>query len=348
MTTPITTPDIPFTGFYYPQLLADMLRWKRLNMPNLKSEHAYDPDVQQIRAWALMGHYCSVRLDAVAQEAVFGTLRTRQALIEHSKLDDYRIKGDVPATTTLIYRLAQTIAPLTEVVPDNSLAATRAIGTQAAVIYETDNSVSVQNTDKIDSCMIFDDGLASYTDITASVNTAALPVALLPAVPAVGDMLYIGHQSVIWDRIDIGSLTVAMADVDGRWEVYDGDWKDMNPDLVTDLGPNLTFNVNSLLGTTDATGAIVRVYFNATDAYEDCVSTWTGTINQITTAAGLGQPGPLSTVVTDYTIGTQWRPLALTEDTAANLTADGNLKYTLPKNQTINWIIGDVSTLEDY
>jgi hypothetical protein len=350
MTTAITTPDLKFSGFYYPQVVADLIRWKRQNMPDLKSENPYDPVVQLLRAFALATHYGSVRLDGVAQESIFGTTRTRRALANHLALIDYRIKRAVPATTELLYKLSQPFTPLTEIIPDNALAATKPAGATAATVFETDEAVSVQATNLLTACFSFDDGGAAYTDITASVNVGAAPVALLPAVPAIGDMLYIGHADVMVDRLDFGTVSIPMADVSAYvWEVYDGSTKDGNPDLVQDLGGTIQFDVDVLLGADNAAGSTVRVYYNPTDSFEDCVSTYAGGKNIITTAGTLGQIA-VSLAEEDYTVGTLWRPITdlIVEDTSAGITTAGYLSFAVPKFQTLQWQTFEVNAVEAY
>lgn len=83
-----------------------------------------------------------------------------------------------------------------------------------------------------------------------------------------------------------------------------------DPDLVTDNGSNLTFRVDSVAeaGVSHA-GRTVRVFRktpgrNATTpaiAIEDCVVTWTGSNNEITTSGLLGQD-TVSTTPGDYTV----------------------------------------------
>ena len=55
--TTVTIPDFDFSGFYYPQLLEALMRYKRLNVPELTEESPYEPFNQLTRMIALVGAY---------------------------------------------------------------------------------------------------------------------------------------------------------------------------------------------------------------------------------------------------------------------------------------------------
>ena len=87
------------------------------------------------------------------------------------------------------------------------------------------------------------------------------------------------------------------------------------PDKVTTGGGHLVFDVNSLLGTSDASGSMVRVKLISSGLYEDLAATWDpGTEappgqnwegkNQITTVGLLGQTAPGSSTAADYEVDT--------------------------------------------
>lgn len=342
----IQTPDIPFSGNYYPERLLDLLRWKRRNLPELTSEHPYDPTVQLLRAFAMMGHYDSVRLDAMALEAVFGTCRTRRSLGGHLDLIARPLRSDVPSTTEIVAKLTQVFVALTEVIPEEAVFSTRAQGSDASIPFQVDEAVSVQGADQIDGAFIFDESLGVYTPVTFQVNNAGFPFSPFPGVPAVGDMFYFGHESVLFDRGSITGISAAGSDIEFGLEFYDGSWKDTNPGTVADLGGTIRFRINTLLGPNDRSGAVVRVYLNETDVYEELVSTYAGGENFITTTGTLGQV-LVSTDPTDYTIGAEWRPIESTDNFPTGST-EGSVSWVLPKEQGSNWIKGSVNGQEAY
>jgi hypothetical protein len=241
------------------------------------------------------------------------------------------------------------ITPATEVIPDNCLAATKATGSASSILFEADEAVDVTAANLLTSAFVYDAGGALYTDITTELNTDVLPVQLLPAVPAAQDALYIGHSDVLWDRMDFELISIAMADVGYSLEAYDGSWRDMNPDLVIDLGGTIRFNIASLCPSI-ATGLTVRVYYSQTDTYEDCTVAWDGTTSYITTTGTLGQVA-VSLTESDYMVGAEWRPVIglSPTDTTTNFTTDGYVSYgVMPKMQGFDWVKGTVNSVEAY
>ena len=67
----IETPGgIAFAGFYYPEILRELLAFLRNNKDRigLTDENEFEVHVQLVRSFALVGHLNNTRLDVVATE----------------------------------------------------------------------------------------------------------------------------------------------------------------------------------------------------------------------------------------------------------------------------------------
>lgn len=337
----LSVPDFDFTARYYPEILEACLQWLRQNVPELNNESDYELHIQLIRMFSLVGHINHVELDVVAHESLMVTSQLRDSLVKHLKLIGYEVANDVPATAEMVLQLSKTFNAETEVVRDGALFATRKVGSDAAVVYEADEALTIQRTDFIEFASIYDASGTSYTDIT-DVNVDSSTVQLLPATPAAGDMLYLGHSGVMTNKLKVTGLTVAMANVTGVWEVYDGDTEDGAPDSVANLGSTLKLLVDDVLGTSNPrTGLVMTVKLNETGASEEATVAHDGSNNYVTTASFLGQTTP-STTANDYTVGSAWKELSI-GDTTSGLTQNGSVTWTLPKTTTLDWQPGTIN-----
>lgn len=165
--------------------------------------------------------------------------------------------------------------------------------------------------------------------------------------PNAGDSFYFGSSFVMWSKFSMALGTPA-ANITGVWEFYDPDEEDESPDSVTNLGTQLEFNINTLLGINDVRGAFVRVTYLPTGQSELLVSTFTSPNNKVTTTAFLGQSGTPSTDVQDYAVGAVWQPLPDLDDQTFDLTVDADVDYTLPQTLTDNWQKVTIQNLEAF
>lgn len=334
--TTITVPSFEFSSFYYAQILEALLVRKRIDVPELTDESEFEPFIQLLRSFALVGHLNNVLLDVVANENTLPTAQLVETVRNMLQLIGYDLASAAPASTEIVYELARTFAVSTEIVPARGQAATRGDSANDAIYFEALDGVTVSNTQYLTSVQSSDGGV--FTDHTAD---AAADNNFTPwPSPATSDAIYFGHDSVMW--VDL-TLRVAVAAVNlvGVWEYYDGDVFDVQPTSVTNIGGGqLEVNLNALLGAQDRRGATVRVTLNETGVSEDIVSTWNGSANIATTGL-LGQTSP-STVVTDYTIGSAWiefdTTLSFADGTQA-LTAVGTkeVTFSLPQTEIANW-----------
>jgi len=179
--------------------------------------------------------------------------------------------------------------------------------------------------------------IRAYTaDGSTALNTAGAPDFTPWADPEAGDKLYVGSFWVLWTPLDLTFDTVG-AGISGVWEYYDPDEEDENPDAVTDEGGFLRFDLSSLLGTPDRSGALVRARYLPTGISELLPSSFVGGKNVLDVTAFLGQTGTPSFDVADYVVGTDWNPLPELVDGTSDLSADGSVEYELPQGLRENW-----------
>lgn len=148
----IDIPDFDFSGFYYPEILEALMRYKRNNVPELNEENPYDPAIQLLRAFALVGHLNNVLLDACANETFLSTARLRASVKNHLKLIGYDLAGYVPATSKLLADLSQIIASTTLVIPRASDFQTQETDDLAAINFENSEDVELMRSDQLYKC----------------------------------------------------------------------------------------------------------------------------------------------------------------------------------------------------
>lgn len=331
-------------GFYYPDLVERLIAHLRENVPEITNESPGEPAIQLLRAFALVGHLNACLLDLVAHEALMVTSQLRDSLVAHLKLIGFEVAGDVPSTAELVLTLSKTFTATTEVVPALALFGTSPRGGATLVVFEADEAVQVTRTDRVTACFVYDASADTFTDRTTEANTDSSTFQTLPATPAAGDALYVGHDSAMTNRLEVGSLSVALANVEGVWEYCDEDVEEAFPDSVTVVGgATLKLVIDGLLGTDgaiDYSGLEVVVTLAASGATETLTSAHDGTNNYVTTTGFLGQSSP-STAVRDYSIGSQWHPLPdLDDDTnngTSSLEVSGDVDFSLPKSADDDW-----------
>lgn len=334
MSRTIQIPYFNYAAYYYPQLLEALIQFKRQNVPELTDESDFEPFIQLLRAFACVGHLNNTLLDMVANENTLPTASLTETVRDMLRLIDYELSSATPANVDLVYELSKPFSASFELISEDAQAATRSQTDVEPVPFECLTAVTISRTDQL-TAVYRESSAGAFTDHTTAANAGTN---WTPDIDAAGDKLYFGHDSVMWNELDF-DVDTAMANINGIWEFYDGDWDDIQPDSVTDGGFTLTFDLTGLLGTTNKSGATVRVRYHDTGAYEDVVSTWTGTANIATTGL-LGQTTP-STDIDDYVVGTQWKELAEAGisfvDNTSDLTVDGVLEYTLPQTELLDW-----------
>lgn len=330
-TSKITIPDFEFSAFYYPQLIDALINYKRINLPELTDESDQEPSIQLLRAFALVGHLNNVLIDIIANESTLPTAQLPETIRNMLRLIGYELRSASPAQTDIVYQLSKVFTSPFQIVPAGAQASTpRGDPSQPVIYFEASLGAEITTpTNAIDFAVTVDGGI---TNVTTQANNGAgfvYPV-------AIGAILYFGHLSVMWDKLDIQVLAAPTGGtISGVWEFYDGDFDDTQPDHVS-VGGALSFQINSLLGNSNRAGATVRVRLNSSGAFEDCISTWDGSHNVIDTTGLLGQSSPSSNTE-DYTVGVDWQELDGVVDTTAGFTVSGTVTWTLPQNEDRNW-----------
>lgn len=188
----------------------------------------------------------------------------------------------------------------------------------------------------------------------SDVNTAGAPyfVPWPTAAPSQNDALYIGHEQCQPDQIGI-AMQVPISPGVGQahmiWEYFDDERSLFNPKTVVDnFDGTMTMDLTTLLSVNNAPGAIVTVTYLPTGAQEIVLSSWTGSVNEITTAGYLGQTSP-STDPTDYHVTAEWIPVANMVDGTdgfGSLEQSGDVEFDLPQTRVRSWLPTDVNLQE--
>lgn len=350
----VEIPSFDFTAFYYGQILEALLAFKRINLPELTDESPQDPLIQVLRAFACVGHLNNTNIDVLANENTLPTSQLPETVRNMLALIDYRLASASPAKAEVIFKLISALAADSSVLYDGSQVSTRASATETAKTFEILAALTVERSDDgyISQVFAYDESADTYTDYTTEAN-AAVTTFTPWASPAAKDCLYVGHSGVLWDVLDVLLDTVG-ANIAGVWEVYDGSFLDAKPDSVQRIGSTLRFVVSDLLGTSDRQGSTVRVQLDQTGAYEEVESQWGdlggGDVNYIVTTTLLGQKisEADATALSDYTVGRQWKEVPGLSDGTSDLTASGEVEYSLPEDLTHEWNSGDVNSETAY
>jgi hypothetical protein len=324
------TPDFDWSAFYYPQILEALIFMKRRDAPELTDESDKETTIQILRMFATVAHLNNVVTDMVANEFTLATARLPESIRAHLRSIGYELSPDVPARVDLVYKLSKVFTTAYELVPLGSQAATPSgDGGQLPVYFEAAEAVNLVRTDRVGAVFIAT-AAGAFTDRTAE----AVAGTTFDGTLEVGGKLYIGHASIMWLKIQL-AITLASVCTIGCWEFYDGDFDDAKPDNVTNLGGGqLRFDLTTLLGSNRRSGATVRVRCEDTLEFEDVVSLWDGSLNYAVTSL-LGQSSP-STDENDYTVGTDWKELSVTDGTSL-LDVAGTVSYALPQSETEWW-----------
>ena len=220
----IEVPDFKF-GLYYADILDSLLEFHRINCPELTDESEFEPSIQLLRAYAIATHEHNVLLDIAAQESLLETARLVKSVRALLKAQGYNLRSAQPSRADLVLELSSPLTTSRVVAPSgNRFATERDLVSGDIVSFEADGDVSSTATELFTSVGTYEDGV--WTDFTTACNSATTPATdWTPwATPGVGDTLYFGHDSVMWDRIDIYSQTATVPGAGfGVWEYYNGD-----------------------------------------------------------------------------------------------------------------------------
>lgn len=338
----ITVPDFNFAAFYYQEILDALIRYKRQNVPEHTEESAYDPLMQFLRMEALVGHLNNTLLDLVANESTLPTAKLPETVRNMLRLIGYEMRPSSPSSVDIVCELSKVFNSAFTILPAKSQVATEQQTGVPSRYFEILDDLILQRTDQFGLVYCLQ-GVAG-TDLTTLANGGGMWSPWTSAI-SVGDVLYFGHDSVMWNQLDFTIHDYASG-FDGVWEYYDGNWAKTNPTSVElYAGGRLKVDLTSYLGAENREGTIVRIQLNSSTAYEDVTSEWDGT-NFAITSGYLGQTSP-SLVESDYTIGSDWEVLDVDDGTNI-FHQSGAVSWDLPQTVTKNWIKTTVNDFEGY
>jgi hypothetical protein len=343
MAKTITIPDFNFSAFYYGQILDALIEFKRTNAPELTDESEYEPTIQLLRAFALVGHLNNTTLDLVANESTLPTAKLVETVRNMLRLIDYEMSPASPAQTDIVYKLGKVFATSYEIIRPYSQAATKKQGDDPAIYFEALEPLTVSPTNAFTKVFAQESGI--FTDYTSDANNQLSGNSFLPwATPETNDMLYFGHDTAMWDVLRMNFQT-SVADMYGVWEYRESEWRRTAPTSVTATS-QLAVDLTTLLGTVDRSGMSVRVQLNSTGAWEDGDVSWNGSYNTVTVGL-LGQSSP-SSDPSAYTVGAEWLPIDGALDGTNNWDQDGDVEYVLPQDNKVNWIKTVINGVKAY
>ena len=335
----LNIPNFNFSAFYYGEILDALLAFKRENVPELTDESEFEPSIQLLRAYALVGHLNTTLIDLVAENSTLPTAKLVEVVRNMLRLVDYEMSPAAPSQVDIVYELSKVFTAAFQIVPDDAQAATKSELGIPAVFFETTEALTIDPTDEFSYVYGCENNV--FTDYTSDANNQVLGNTFQPVTTiAPNDAIYFGHKHIMWDKLAFVFDTAIAFGSNRVLEFYDGDLYKIAPTSVSIVSSTLEVDLESLLGPTNRQGTSVRVSLNSTSAYEEVESTWNGSEN-IATVSFLGQTTP-SIVANNYTIGSEWSEITLTTDTTSGLSSDGTMAFPVPQTLAQNWIKNEV------
>lgn len=304
--------DIQFAGQYYEQIRDQLVKRMREVMPAGWDENENEPLYQIISAFAYGLHQTNALLDYVASNMFLATVQNRRSLRALLALIGVALREVEPAKARLVAKLTTDISAKT-VVPVGGTFGTKG---DPQVVFSTRDEFAFDGN-----------------EATSTWQDGTPP-----------NILYFGHNRVMFTGVDFSVGTPATTPPKGVWEYYDANTVAGNPDAVSWDSQNLKFTLDTIFGTDDYSGATVTMVYLPTGYAVDIVTSYESGHNIAKTAITFGQNTP-STDPKDYQVKVQWRPLALTTNevrdsvTGTDFGATGTkqLRFTLPEGINQQW-----------
>jgi hypothetical protein len=163
-----TPGGIAFAGFYYPEILRELLQDLRANkeLLGLTDENEFEVHVQMLRAFAVVGHLNNARLDTAVTELLIDSAGLLESVRKLLRLMGVELAGAVPAVADLVMKLAEvTTIDLVDFIPDLSQFSTESV---PPIPFEA-SAMDLDRTDQVK--YVF--GLRKTDSGTGSVDTTA-------------------------------------------------------------------------------------------------------------------------------------------------------------------------------
>ena len=247
----VNTPDFNFSTFYYQEILAELEKYTRENVPEITDYNPHEPFMQLLRAFALVGHINNTHLDMVALETFLPTAQLLQSVIQHGQLMGYRLKAASASSVDLMAELTQVFATRTTIVPVRSQFSTEPASGEEPIIFENLSPVVIEPTEQLSSIFLIEAD-NKPKEITAEITNPAVNSKLW-STPKGNDKLYIGHASVTFDTLTIG--------IDQPYDVQPDSVVFNEGDLENVGDAQLELTINSLLGVTPRPDSCVIVTY---------------------------------------------------------------------------------------
>lgn len=146
----ITVPSCDFAGYYYPEILRELLidlRSRREEL-GLTDENMFEVHVQLLRAFSTVGHMNNARLDTVASELLIGSAKLRESIRQLLKLIGIKLNSASPAVAGILLKLSEvTHSDITEFLPEFSTFSTDATP-PIPFEYLEDGGLTLHRTDR--------------------------------------------------------------------------------------------------------------------------------------------------------------------------------------------------------
>lgn len=345
MATNVTIPDFDFSAFYYPEILDALITYKRINAPELTDESEFEPTIQLLRAFSLVGHLNNVTVDTVANESTLPTAKLVETVRNMLRLIDYEMSPASPSQCDIVYELSKIFNTDYLLIEENNRVATKAQGEEPVIYFENLNNLSVARTDQFTAVVSEEDEV--FTDFTDKANNQNSGFYFEPWVaPSLNDKLYFGHSSVMWDKLSLVMSQFADNVLLGAWE-YRENQSGISPDSIDVDGNTLVVVVNSLLGSTNLSGAKIKLKLNETGVEAEAEVAFGIPGNYAIVNSYLGQSSP-STDINDYTVSSDWMPIPGVIDGSNDFEDDGDVEYNLPQDVNLNWIKDTINGVNAY
>lgn len=148
----IETPGgVPFAGFYYPEILRELLDYMRANRERLglTDENDFEVHVQLLRAFALVGHLNNTRLDSVATELLLDSATLLESVKRLLRLMGIELVSASPAVADVVLKLSEvTTIDQTGFVPSLGEFST---GSVPPITFEaSEEGIDLNRTDRVD------------------------------------------------------------------------------------------------------------------------------------------------------------------------------------------------------
>ena len=340
----ISVPDVNYAAIYYADFLEQLRNFHRRTQQKISDENIHEPYIHLERAFALVGHHNAVLADIIAGESMFSTLALRESLKSHLKLIGESLQEAYPSTAELIGKLTQEFLNGEKLIDALSQFSTKE---SDPIIFESQAASYLgADTDGLSHVFGWNGTVFTPNHAAEAKTPGGTPFNLWPGTPAANWAIYLGHKDLMWNRLDIALASLASG-IFGVWEYADDELEDDAPDDLTVNPGNLTFELTSLLGSLDRSGAWVRITYLPSGVYDEAFSTFVGGKNVVTTSGFLGQVTP-STALSDYAVGVEWNPIDVTENEVFDFTADGKIVFDLPKTVYKNWTKKTIDNVEAF